>query len=129
MHYTNITATTKAGIKIKSLHVDTLVAVEEKQLKPLRILRDNLTFDSAIFRHALRLGVTLTVGVAIATLAKLQMGYWVTLTITIVLKPDFGGTFKRFFHRVGGTILGATVAAVLAAAIANKLILSIITVL
>ncbi len=129
LHYTNITATTKAGIKIGSREVDRLVASEEKQRSPLSILRDNLTLDSAIFRHALRLGVTLTVGVAIATLAKLQMGYWVTLTIMIVLKPDFGGTFKRFFHRVGGTILGATVAAVLAAAIANKLILSIITVL
>jgi len=129
LHYTDITATTKAGIKIRGRDVDTLVAVEEKQRSPLRILRDNLTLDSAIFRHAIRLGVTLTVGVAISQLAKLQMGYWVTLTIMLVLKPDFGGTFKRFFHRVGGTILGATVAAVLAAAIANKLILSIITVL
>ncbi|APB35129.1 Putative membrane protein [Gloeomargarita lithophora Alchichica-D10] len=86
-------------------------------------LRDNLTLDSAIFRHALRLGVALAVGVVVYTTADLAKGYWTTITIIFVLKPDFGSTFERFFHRVGGTILGAIVAAVLLATITNKFVL------
>jgi uncharacterized membrane protein YccC len=130
LHYTaEIARYLDADIKIRSREVDTIVFAQENQRSPLGRLQDNLTLDSATCRHALRLGVTLAVGAMIYTLAELPMGFWVTLTIMFVLKPDFGGTFKRFFHRVGGTILGATVAAVLAAAIANKLVLDTITVL
>ncbi len=98
-------------------------------LTPLMTLWDNLTLDSAIFRHSLRLGITLAIGVIIYTVAKLPMGYWSTLTILFVLKPDFGETFKRFAHRVGGTILGAIVAAILIATIANESVLNMITLL
>jgi uncharacterized membrane protein YccC len=86
-------------------------------------LRDHCTLDSPIFRHGLRLGVTLAVGVVVYTAANLSRGFWITITILFVLKPDFGGTFERFFHRVGGTVLGAIVAAILITTIPNPFIL------
>ncbi|WP_208341900.1 FUSC family protein [Aetokthonos hydrillicola] len=130
LYYTGLTAQyLRANIKTRKRDSSTVFAVEEKQQSPLRKLRDNLTLNSAIFRHALRLGVTLTMGVAVAKFAGLEMGYWVTLTIIIVLKPDFGGTFQRFFQRIVGTILGAIVAAILVAVIANKAVLDVFTLL
>lgn len=96
---------------------------------PLQLLRDNLTLASAIFRHALRLSISLSLGVTIYSTTHLPMGYWVTLTIMLVLKPSLGITFVRFFQRVGGTLLGALIAALLLAAIASKPILDIIIIL
>lgn len=130
LHYAADTARfLDADIHSESRNAEPVALAEQKQRSILSRLRDNLTFDSAIFRHALRIGVTLAVGVTLYTLTNLKMGSWITLTIMIVLKPDFGATFKRFFQRVGGTILGAILAAVIAAAIANKLVLDTITVL
>ncbi len=129
LHYTADTAKyLDADIHVKSRSAEPVALGEQNPRSLLTTLQDNLTLDSAIFRHALRIGVTLAVGVTLYTLANLKMGSWITLTIAIVLKPDFGGTFKRFFQRVGGTILGAVLAAVIAAAIANQLVLDSITV-
>ncbi len=118
----------QAGIH-RSREVDMIPLAQENQRSLLSKLRENLTLDSPIFRHAIRLGVTLALGVTVYILAALPMGYWVTLTIMVVLKPDFGGTFQRFFYRMGGTLLGTIVAAVLAATITSKPVLEIIILL
>ena len=39
-----------------------------------------------------------------------QRGYWVALTILVVLRPDFAGTFQRSLMRVIGTIVGLLLA-------------------
>ena len=52
----------------------------------------NLGLDSVAFRHALRWGIALGVGVAAYHLLDLgQHGYWVPLTILFVLRPSYGG--------------------------------------
>ncbi len=109
--------------------VDRLLLVEDKQRSLLNLLQENLTLDSAIFRHALRIAVSLTVGVILYSITNLPMGYWVTLTIMLVLKPNLGATFQRFFQRVGGTILGAVLAALIVATITSKTVLAIIILL
>jgi uncharacterized membrane protein YccC len=95
---------------------------------PLSLLRENLTLDSAIFCHAIRLSISLSIGVVFYSTIPVLMGYWVTLTIMLVLKPNLGATFQRFFQRVGGTLLGALIAAILLATIASKPLLDIIIV-
>ncbi|MEH1822780.1 MAG: FUSC family protein [Nostoc sp.] len=109
--------------------VDRLLVVEDEQRSLLSLLKENLTLDSAIFRHALRIGVSLAVGVILYSVTNLPMGYWVTLTIMLVLKPNLGATFQRFFQRVGGTILGAILAAVILATVTSKVVLDIIILL
>ena len=80
------------------------------------ILRANLTPRSAIFRHAMRLGVALAFATAIYRLIPLPIarGYWIPLTVLIVLRTDFASTFTRGLARLLGTILGAVLAALLA---------------
>jgi len=90
----------------------------------LELLRDNLTLDSAVFRHALRLGVTTAVAVAIYSIFNFREGYWVSLTVVVILKPYSGATFQRGLHRVSGTIVGGILAAILAAMIHSPLVMA-----
>ena len=92
------------------------------------ILRANLTPRSAIFRHAMRLGVGLALATAIYRFIPLPIaqGYWIPLTVLLVLRIDFASTFTRGLARLLGTILGAMLAALLASFMAPTLGLLVI---
>ena len=77
-------------------------------------VRENLTFDSVLARHALRVGVTAPLAVVLSRALDLQRGYWVTLTVLIILQPYRQATFTKALQRVAGTVGGAIVAALLA---------------
>jgi len=76
-------------------------------------LRANLSLDSTAFRHALRLAVCVGLGTALARSFGLERGYWLPMTIAIVLKPDFITTFSRGVLRIIGTLAGLLLATVL----------------
>ena len=84
----------------------------------LETLRANLTFDSEAFRHALRVGVTLAIAVAVSHLFPIGHGYWLPMTVMIVLKPDFAATLSRGLARSVGTLVGAVLVTLLLAALA-----------
>ena len=85
---------------------------------PLRErIRANLTIDSVLARHALRVGVTAALAVVAARALGLQRGYWVTLTVLITLQPYRHATFTKALQRVAGTVGGAVVAALLLASL------------
>lgn len=73
----------------------------------------NLSLDSTVFRHALRMAVCLASGDAIGRATGLQRTYWIPMTIAIVLKPDFTSTFARGVLRVAGTMAGLVLATLL----------------
>jgi uncharacterized membrane protein YccC len=72
----------------------------------LATLRANIGLSSIAFRHAVRCGVCVSIAVAAERLSAIEHGYWIPMTIAIVLKPDFAGTFKFGLLRVAGTLLG-----------------------
>lgn len=78
-------------------------------------LRANLTFESAACRHAIRLAVTLAAATAGYRLLPVARGYWLPLTVLVVLKPDFAATLSRGAGRVVGTLIGAGLATLVAA--------------
>jgi uncharacterized membrane protein YccC len=84
-------------------------------------LRDNLTRDSLIFRHALRLAVACATAVAVYSSFHIAHGAWVTLTVFVILKPDFGGTRQRAIQRVAGTVAGGLLGIALAYGIQHPL--------
>jgi uncharacterized membrane protein YccC len=79
----------------------------------LATLRANLTFESAAFRHAIRLAVCVALGDAIGRVVNWHRTYWLPMTVAIVLKPDFAATFSRGVLRVVGTLSGLAFATVL----------------
>jgi uncharacterized membrane protein YccC len=84
-----------------------------KTFNPLIEIRNNLSFRSSSFRHALRLGVASAIGGVLAASEHLVRGYWIPMTVVIVLKPNFGGTLQRSVQRITGTVLGALLGALL----------------
>lgn len=82
-----------------------------RQLRdPIAVVRANLTPDSAVLRHAIRLGVLVSASDLVVRLAGIDRGYWVPLTILVVLRPDFTTTFERASMRLIGTIIGLLLA-------------------
>jgi len=70
---------------------------------------DNLNFRSNIFRHALRVSLAMLAGYLIAVLFDIERGYWILLTIVVILKPAYALTKKRNRDRLIGTLAGIVV--------------------
>ena len=88
------------------------------------VLRNNLTFESSIFRHSLRMMITCGVGFAIANLISTgHHSYWILMTIIIILKPGFSLTKEKNFDRLIGTIGGGVVGLLILGFINDKNIL------
>ncbi len=79
-----------------------------------KLLQNNLTFASSILRHAIRIGITSALAVLIAHFLNLPHGYWLPLTVIVIMAPDYGGSFLvRSLQRGVGTTLGGLFAAFL----------------
>ena len=83
----------------------------------LDAVRANWTFESLMMRHALRMAVVGGVDVLLMYRLHLSHGVWLAMTSLIVLQPHGSGTLLRLAQRVGGTIGGGFLAALLAAEI------------
>lgn len=88
-------------------------------------LRNNLTFRSVIFRHALRLALIATAAEFLVSVLQIPRGYWVTLTVIFALKPNFGGTSMRTVQRIMGTVFGGIIGIALVVLIHNKLAIAV----
>lgn len=80
-------------------------------------LRANLTLESTAFRHALRLAASVAIGdIAghwLAGMMRWQRAYWLPMTVSIVLRPDYTGTVARGVLRIAGTLIGLALATAL----------------
>ncbi len=83
----------------------------------LRPLASALNFhwppDRALVRFILRLTVLQVAGVAVMKYFGLTRGYWLPLTVLVVLQPDYGTTRLRAGQRVIGTVTGGLIASAL----------------
>jgi uncharacterized membrane protein (TIGR01666 family) len=88
------------------------------------VFKNNLTFQSSIFRHSLRVMITCGVGY---TVSKLLLhghhSYWIVMTIIIILKPAFSLTKQKNSDRLLGTIGGGIIGLLLLYFIQDKAIL------
>ncbi|MEL4308038.1 FUSC family protein [Joostella sp. CR20] len=75
-----------------------------------KILLENLTLKSPIFKHSLRLVVTVLIGYAIGTIFELQNAYWIILTIIVIMRPGYVLTKERSQQRIIGTLIGGVIA-------------------
>jgi uncharacterized membrane protein (TIGR01666 family) len=70
-------------------------------------LRDNLTFQSNIFRHSLRVTLAVIAGYVLSMILAIGHSYWILLTVIVILKPAYSLTQQRNKDRLTGTIAGA----------------------
>ena len=76
-------------------------------------LKDNFTFASPAFRHAVRLAVAVPAAAVLGSALGLPRSFWLTFAVLVILKPDYSSLIDRGFGRLLGTIIGATFAALL----------------
>ena len=89
----------------------------------LKSFRDNLTFDSAVFRHAVRLSLAMLIGFVLTKLLPYgHHSYWVLLTIAVILKPAFSLTKQRNIERIIGTLVGGLMGVLVLTFIPDKTI-------
>ncbi|MFF1447740.1 FUSC family protein [Streptomyces sp. NPDC058274] len=69
-----------------------------------------VVLSPASWRYGLRLALCIGIAQALVSLIAVPRSYWVALTITFVLKPDFGSVFSRALLRALGTVAGLVVA-------------------
>ncbi|MFB7913578.1 FUSC family protein [Streptomyces sp. NPDC056061] len=70
-----------------------------------------MLFSGASWRYGLRLALCIGLAQALTSLIPVPRSYWVALTVTFVLKPDFGSVFSRAVLRSVGTAAGLVIAA------------------
>ncbi|MGW2701471.1 FUSC family protein [Streptomyces sp. NPDC001340] len=71
----------------------------------------NVVLSANSWRYGLRLALCIGIAQALVSLIPVPRSYWVALTITFVLKPDFGSVFSRALLRALGTVAGLVIAA------------------
>lgn len=93
--------------------------------EPMLLVR-NLTLRSNIFRHSLRLSVTLMIGYALGSLFPFQNPYWILLAIIVIIRPSYGLTKSRSIDRILGTLLGGIIAVGMVFLIQNPYVFAVL---
>ena len=69
-------------------------------------VKQHLTPESVLFRHAVRVSLVLFIGYIFVQLTDIQYGYWILLTALFVSQPNFNATKRRLYLRIVGTLIG-----------------------
>lgn len=93
------------------------------------MLIDDLSIKSNIFRHSLRVGLAMVAGFIASSFLNLGYGYWVLLTIFVILKPAYSLSKQRNVQRLVGTFIGALLGLIIIFLIRNNTWLFIVLVI
>jgi uncharacterized membrane protein (TIGR01666 family) len=97
------------GLRPKKSALDHAHFVTHQPLS-LDLLIDNLTLQSSVFRHALRMVIACLIGYAlIRVIGYGEYSYWILLTIAFIIKPAFSLTKQRNIERITGTVIGGAI--------------------
>lgn len=96
----------KKNLQRRAIEVNKFVT---RQNMDVKLLLDNLTFNSSTFRHSLRVAIVMLIGFIVAKSLDFAHSYWILLTILVISKPGFSLTKERNYQRLFGTIVGALV--------------------
>ena len=72
-------------------------------------VKQHLTPESVLFRHAVRLSIVLFIGYIFIQVTNIAYGYWILLTALFVCQPNFNATKRRLYLRIVGTLIGIIV--------------------
>lgn len=105
--------------------VDFSKLVVHQEMNP-KILLDNFSLRSNIFRHSLRMSISILIGYLFSLFFPLGHSYWILLTILVILKPAYSLTKQRNRDRLIGTFFGILAGILILYVIKNQTALLII---
>ena len=120
----NVGKANKIALKKKDAHQ--FITTQEYSLN---ILLQNLSINSPICRHALRLTIAVGVGFLFGTLLGIRNPYWIVLTLIVLMRPSYGLTKSRAKERIIGTLIGAAVAVLIILMTSNTMVYMILAVI
>ncbi|WP_328537706.1 FUSC family protein [Streptomyces sp. NBC_00344] len=71
----------------------------------------SVALTATAWRYGLRLALCIGLAQTLVSVIEVERSYWVALTVTFVMKPDFGSVFSRAVLRALGTAGGVLTAA------------------
>ncbi len=89
-------------------------------------LAANWRSSSLLFRHAARVALVCGFDVCLIEERHVGHGYWLMMTSLVVLQPHVSGTLRRGLQRIGGTVGGGILAALLAITLHSQLVTGIV---
>ena len=78
-----------------------------------KVFLDNFNWKSNTFRHASRVSFATTIGFIISAFFPFGHGYWILLTIIVILKPAYSITKRRNRDRLLGTLAGVGIGVII----------------
>ena len=88
-------------------------------------IRSNLDRSSSHLRHAAMAGFAATACLAYTLHHEHEYERWLVITLLVTMQPHFSLTWQRMLERIGGTVLGGLIAAVLSLAVHTPLTVSL----
>lgn len=92
----------------------------------LNVIVQNFSFNSTMFRHALRFTVAMVFAYVLGRFLDIRNTYWILLTIVVIMRPSFGLTKERSKDRIIGTFIGAAIAIGIVLITQNTVVYSIL---
>lgn len=124
---TDLESSTRASTTTRSIvRSKRFLLTQPKDVSWLNTIKNNLTFRSVTFRHALRLAILITFAQWLGYVFPIPKGYWITLTVLLALKPNFGGTSQIIGQRVLGTVIGGILGIALVMIVHNPLTIALL---
>ncbi|MDQ3291566.1 MAG: FUSC family protein [Bacteroidota bacterium] len=97
----------------KSNLTNAFVPLQQQPLAKLFSIYRLFNFRKVPLRHTLRLMILTSLSVGLFFAFDIPRGYWIALTIMVVLQPDYGTTQQKALQRVTGTTIGAALSTLL----------------
>ena len=94
-------------VSLKRQNTSQFLTLQEYRLN---VILQNFSWNSTLFRHALRFTVAIIFAFILGTLLDIRNTYWILLTIIVIMRPNYGLTKERSKDRIIGTLIGAAIA-------------------
>lgn len=94
-------------VSLKRHYTDQFLTLEEYRLN---VIVQNFSWDSTLFRHALRFTTAILFAFILGTVLDIRNTYWILMTIIVIMRPNYGLTKERSKDRIIGTLIGAAIA-------------------
>ena len=88
-----------------------------------KVFLDNFNWKSNTFRHAIRVSFATTIGFIISAFLPFGHGYWILLTIIVILKPAYSITKRRNRDRLLGTLAGVGIGVIILVLVKDRQVL------
>ncbi|MDW5289909.1 FUSC family protein [Formosa sp. PL04] len=90
------------------------------------IFFENISLKSPIFRHTLRLTISILVAFSFGEFFEIRNAYWIILTVIVIMRPNYGLTKERTKNRILGTLIGAIFAIAVIMLTTNTIIYAVL---